>query len=75
MTDQEIKDQEYFEKYGIKYHRNLKHETCPFCGGHCVTVNDGHGDVLEEVRFQMVCEDCDKVYQAVYAFSYCVTVK
>jgi|WetSurMetagenome_2_1015567.scaffolds.fasta_scaffold1404245_2 hypothetical protein len=74
MTEQETKDQEYFEKYGIKYHRNIKHSTCPFCGGNDVHQNDSSSsDFDEECRIPMYCEDCDKSYQAVYSFSYAVT--
>ena len=73
MTEQEIQDQEWFDKYGIKNHRNIKHGRCPYCGGNDVYVNDSPGDVDETVYFQLHCSDCDKNYQAVYVFSYCVT--
>ena len=75
MTDQEIKDQEYLEKYGIRYTRNIKHSTCPFCGSNDVWVNDSIGsDFSDEVRIPMHCEGCNKVYQAVYSFSHTVSV-
>ena len=45
----------------------------PIVGGNDVYVNDSPGDVDETVYFQLHCSDCDKNYQAVYVFSYCVT--
>jgi len=73
MTEQETQDKEYFEKYGIKYHRNIKHGVCPHCGGTDVYENDSSGGATESCYFPMYCNDCEKGYQAYYTFSHAVT--
>ncbi len=73
MTEQDAKDQEYFKKYGIKHHRGIKPNTCPFCGGNDVYENDSSGGASDYCYFPMHCSDCDKGYQAYYTFSYAIT--
>ena len=76
MTEQEIKDKEWADKYGIVHHRNIKPNTCPYCGGTDVYINDiVESDIGETAYFPMHCSDCDKNYQAYYKFSYALTNK
>jgi hypothetical protein len=50
---------------------DIKHNTCPRCGGADVYENDISGsDISNTCYHYMYCNSCHKDYEAVYTFSH-----